>query len=542
METGKTPSTIGFSNHFDTLMSTITIIIIVVAIGVLFITLNGQSFTIEEANIKQIRQAFSQNKLTSRQLVDFYLHQIQTLNPLLRAVIEVNPDAQILADVADEERERSRNRDGGSLGELHGIPVLLKDAIGTKDKLNTTGGSYALLGSEVLRDAGVVERLRNAGAVILGKTSMSEWYKFRSLSGVPDGWCARAGQSVNPYVHSGSPCGSSSGSAIAVAANMVAVSLGTETHSSISCPADHNSIVGLKPTVGLTSRAGVIPMTPRWDTVGPICRTVSDAVYVLDVIAGFDPRDEATREAAKYIPEDGYKQFLNVDGLSGKRLGIVRSPFLDKLNGSAEVVVFERHVNTLRERGATVVENLNIAHIEKILDPHLSGELEVMLAEFKISINAYLKDLINSSVRSLTDIIAFNQNNSELEKLGEYDQKTFIASEETDGFGEDERKAVEILQNLSENGFEKLMKKNELDAMVTPGSRAIAVLAIGGYPAITVPAGYGTDGTPFGIGFGGLKGTEPKLIEIAYAFEQATMVRTPPFSMSMVVDKVSAGV
>lgn len=180
-------------------MSTITIIIIVV----LFITMNGQAFTIEEATIKQIRQAFTQNKLTSRQLVDFYLHQIQSLNPLLRAVIEVNPDAQFLADVADEERERSRNRDGGSLGELHGIPVLLKDAIGTKDKLNTTGGSYALLGSKVPRDAGVVERLRKAGAVILGKTSMSEWYKFRSLSGVPDGWCARAGQGVvsviSPY-------------------------------------------------------------------------------------------------------------------------------------------------------------------------------------------------------------------------------------------------------------------------------------------------------------------------------------------------------
>ncbi|KAK3028673.1 hypothetical protein RJ639_037853 [Escallonia herrerae] len=469
--------------------------------GICFGGRKSQPFPIEEATIKDLQSAFADNKLTSRQLVDFYIRRIKTLNPVLRAVIEVNPDAQELADKAD--RERNSNGERGWLGELHGIPVLVKDTIGTRDKLNTTAGSYALLGSEVGRDAGVVERLREAGAVILGKTSMR------------------------------SPCGSSSGSAISVAANMVAVSLGTETHSSIICPADHNSVVGLKPTVGLTTRAGVIPMTPRWDTIGPICRTVADAVYVLDVIAGIDPRDGATSEAARYIPEGGYKQFLHEDGLNGKRLGIVRSPFLDKLNGSPEVAAFEHHINTLRQRGANVVDDLKITHVDTILDPNRSGELEIMLAEFKASINAYMKDLITSPVRSLADIIAFNRQNYEMEKLREHDQETFTASEETDGFGKKEIEALETLEKLSQLGFERLKKENELDAMVTPGSRATAILAIGGYPGITVPAGYDTDGRPFGICFGGLKWSEPKLIEIAFAFEQATMARVPPSTVSL---------
>ncbi|KAK4437669.1 putative amidase [Sesamum alatum] len=501
--------------------------------------MEGLDFTIEEATIEEIQQAFAEGRLTARKLVDFYLHQIETLNPVLRGVIEVNPDAQQLADESDREKERSKM----GLGELHGIPVLLKDTIGTNDKLNTTAGSYALLGSKVGRDAGVVERLRKAGAIILGKASLSEWYKFRSLSGVPNGWCARAGQGVNSYVPSGTPCGSSSGSAISVAANMVLVALGTETHSSIICPSDHNSVVGLKPTVGLTSRAGVIPMTPRWDTVGPICRTVSDAVYVLDVIAGLDPRDEATSEGAKFIPEGGYKQFLDENGLKGKRLGIVRHPFVEKVLDTAELAAFELHVDTCRKRGAEVVDNLKIDDIEIILEPNHSGEVSIMMAEFKAAINIYLKELVDSPVRSLADIIAFNESNAELtsievitlielmqspEKLTEYDPHTFIAAEKTDGLGEHEKAILEKLENLSCNGFEKLMKENGLDALMTPGSRACPVFAIGGYPAITVPAGYASDGMPFGICFGGLKGSEPKLIEISYAFEKATNVRRPP--------------
>ncbi|CAA0807692.1 Amidase family protein [Striga hermonthica] len=439
------------------------------------------AFKIEEATIEEIQGAFAAGELTARRLVEFYLDQIESLNSVLRGVVEVNPDARRLADESDREKEASK-RTGVRLGELHGIPVLLKDTIGTHDELSTTAGSYALVGSKVSRDAGVVARLREAGAVILGKTSMSEWYKFRSLDSVPNGWCARAGQGVNPYVSSGTPCGSSSGSAISVAANMACVALGTETHSSIICPSDHNSVVGLKPTVGLTSRAGIIPMAPRWDTIGPICRTVSDAIFVLDVIAGFDPRDEATSEAAKFIPEGGYKQFLNKNGLRGKRLGIVRYPFVEKIQDNAELEAFERHIHTFRQKGAQVIDNLKIEHIDTILEPNHSGEISIMMADFKSSVNAYLKELENSPVHSLSDIIAFNERNPDLEKLTDYDQQTFIAADMTDGIGEHEKVILEKLDSFSKNGFEKLMKENELDAMVTPGARACPVLAIGGVP------------------------------------------------------------
>ncbi|KAJ6409889.1 hypothetical protein OIU84_009388 [Salix udensis] len=482
-----------------------------ISLFLIFITITGQHFTIPESTIEEIQQAFAENNLTSTQLVDFYINQIKTLNPLLHSIIEVNPDARDQAKNADEEKRENQGR--RNLGDLHGIPVLLKDTIGTRDKLNTSAGSYALVGSVVARDASVVEKLRKAGAVIMGKASLSEWYKFRSLSRVPNGWCARAGQGVNPYLATGDPCGSSSGSAISVAANMVAVSLGSETHSSIICPSDHNSVVGLKPTVGLTSRAGVIPVAPSLDTIGPVARTVSDAVRVLDVIVGFDPRDyEATQRAAKFIPAGGYKQFLNPNGLKGKRLGIVRNPFLKSLNESI-FPIFEHHLNTLRERGATVVDNLEIANINTIVNPSQSGELTLMMAEFKLFLNDYLKDLLTSPVWSLADIIAFNKNNPDLK---------------TNGIGEKETEAIELMEKLSQNGFEKLMRENNLDAMVTPGSGATSVLAIGGYPGITVPAGYDINGMPFGICFGGLKYTEPKLIEIAYDFEQATMMRKPP--------------
>ncbi|KAL9333235.1 hypothetical protein Peur_073374 [Populus x canadensis] len=452
-------------------------------------TVKGSQFTIKEATIQETQQAFTENKLTSQQLVNFYLNQIQELNPLLHSVLEVNPDALDQAEKADQERERNQGR--RFLGDLHGIPVLLKDYIATKDKLSTTG-----------------------------KASLSEWSHFRS-DGIPSGWCARGGQAVNPYVEGGDPCGSSSGSAISVAANMVAVSLGTETDGSILCPSDHNSVVGLKPTVGLTSRSGVIPISSRQDSVGPICRTVSDVVYLLDAIVGFDPRDcEATKEASEFIPADGYKKFLKKDGLKGRRLGIVRHPFEIYFKDPVIVSTFDHHLEVLRRGGATVVDNLEIANIDVIMDPDQSGEDLVMLAEFKETISKYLEELVKSPVRSLADIIAFNTNNPELELL--------INSEKTNGLGEEEMKAVKHMESLSQEGFEKMMKENELDAMVTLGAAASTVLAIGGYPAIAVPAGYGSSGMPFGICFGGLKGMETKLIEIAYSFEQATLSRKPP--------------
>ncbi|XP_010526904.1 PREDICTED: putative amidase C869.01 [Tarenaya hassleriana] len=482
-------------------------------------------FTVQEATIDDIREAFKEKRLTSRQLVEFYIEAIQELNPTLHGVIETNPDAITDAERADRERETKSKDDLSLLPVLHGIPVLLKDSIGTKDKLNTTAGSWALLGSVVARDATVVKKLREAGAVILGKASLSEWANFRSLS-IPSGWSARGGQGKNPYVLSASPCGSSSGSAISVAANMVAVTLGTETDGSILCPANQNSVVGIKPTVGLTSR--VVPISPRQDTIGPICRTVSDAVHLLDVIVGEDDMDKATKKASKHIPEGGYKSFLDPYGLRGKRLGIVRKPFLHSSSDAILVEALDRHVETLRREGAIVIDNLEIPNIEVILDYFQSGEAIVVLAEFKASLNEYLEELVDSPVRSLKDVIAFNEKFSKLEKTEQWGQDNFIAAEATNGIGETEKALISKLEKLSRNGIEKLMKENRLDAMVTVGSDVSPVLAIGGYPGINVPAGYDREGVPFGISFGGLRFSEPNLIEIAYGFEQATMVRKPP--------------
>ncbi|KAI5388064.1 hypothetical protein KIW84_073957 [Lathyrus oleraceus] len=414
-------------------------------------------FVISEATIEDIQKAFNRNQLTSRKLVDFYLNRIQALNPVLGAVLEVNPDARDQADKADSERKQDPDR---SL--LHGIPVLLKDGIATLDKLNNTAGSYALFGSKVPRDAHVVSKLRDAGAIILGKTSLPVWYGFRSYKTIGQAWCPRGGFALNPYVESKSPCGSSFGSAISVATNMVAVSLGTETDGSIICPADHNSVVGIKPTVGLTSRDGVIPISPRQDTVGPICRRVSDAVHVLDVIVGFDPRDyEATKSAEKFIPSGGYKQFLNKQGLKGKKIGVLRNPFLIPYKGSKVISIFEDLLNDLRERGATLVDNLEVENLSIILDPFQSGEVTILLSEFKLSINKYLQELTYSPVRSLAEIIEFNINNTILEKTTEYGQDLFIASEMTNGLGTSEIiEALKKIDQWSKNGFESDKRKS----------------------------------------------------------------------------------
>ncbi|KAL8060229.1 hypothetical protein ABFX02_02G011200 [Erythranthe guttata] len=370
-------------------------------------------------------------------------------------------------------------------------------------------------------------KLRKAGAIVLGKASLSEWANFRGLN-APDGWSARGGQGKNPYILSANPCGSSSGSAISVASNMVAVSLGTETHGSILCPCSFNAVVGIKPTVGLTSRAGVIPISPRQDTIGPICRTVSDAVHVLDAIVGFDSNDaQATRIGSQYIPYGGYTQFLKVDGLEGKRLGIVRDPFFTFSDKLLEQT-FQQHLQTLRQNGAILVDNLEIANIDTILNATLSGEAIALLAEFKISLNTYLKELVASPVRSLAEVIAFNQEFSDVEMIKEFGQEIFLASEATNGIEDLEKKAISSVENLTRNGFEKLMIENKLDALMSVGPSIAPVLAIGGFPGITVPAAYNSKKIPVGISFGGLKGSEPKLIEIAYGFEQATKIRKPP--------------
>ncbi|KAJ1378548.1 Amidase signature domain [Sesbania bispinosa] len=461
--------------------------------------------------------------LSPMKLVEYYLKAIERLNPVLNGVVEVNPDALSQADKADEERVFSDILPFIDFGLLHGIPVLLKGNIGTKDKLNTTGGSFALLGSKVPRDAGVVKMLRDSGVIILGKASLNEWSSFRSTI-APNGWSARGGYGKNPYILSADPCGSSSGSAISTAANFVTISLGTENDGSILCPASFNSVVGIKPTVGITSMDQVIPISPRQDTVG----TVADAVYVLDAIVGPDENDPETITLSKNIPPEGYKKHLKVDGLKGKRLGIVRNPFFGLLNDSIVNQTFEKHFQTLSQEGAIVIDNLEIPNVDVILDPSISGETTALLAEYKIAINAYLKDLEFSPVRSLEDVISFNKRNANLEMIVEYGQDIFLASQATDGIGEKEKEALANLTRLSRDGFEKLINDNKLDALVTPGSVVAPVLAIGGFPGINVPAGYDNIGIPFGINFGGLKFSEPKLIEIAYGFEQATKIRKPP--------------
>ncbi|KAF3335175.1 putative amidase [Carex littledalei] len=496
-----------------------TVVLVILSLSLPFST---HSFDFTEATVDSTHEAFANHSLTSLQLVQYYLSMIRNLNPLLRAVIEVNPDALTQAARADLDRERNSTSNNNR---LHGIPVLLKDNIGTADKLNTTAGSFALLGSVVSRDSGVVKRLREAGAVILGKASLSEWSYFRS-DHAPSGWCARAGQGKNPYVVSADPCGSSSGSAIAVAANLVTVTLGTETDGSILCPSAANSVVGIKPTVGLTSRSGAIPISPRQDTIGPICRTVADAVYVLDAIAGYDRYDaEATGKAAKYIPQGGYMQFLKIDGLKGKRIGILRKDFFDLLKNSLQGKVFEQHFSIMRKKGAILIDNLEIPNVSAI---YQSGEKLALAAEFKVALNEYLSKLSSSPVRSLSDVISFNEKHKKEEKIKEYGQQLFVMSESTNGIGTKERDAISDMAQLSSKGIETLMREKQLDTIVTPYSIVSPILAIGGYPGISVPAGYDETGVPFGICFGGLKGFEPKLIEIAYAFEQATKVRKPP--------------
>ncbi|CAL5028571.1 unnamed protein product [Urochloa decumbens] len=483
-------------------------------------------FQMEEATIDAIHEGFSNGSLTSTSLVRFYLDRISRLNPLLHAVIEVNPDALWQAARADAERRSGRPCHRCGRG-LHGIPVLLKDNIATRDRLNTTAGSLALVGSVVRRGGGVVCRLRRAGAVVLGKANMEEWANFRNLEGTA-GWSARGGQGRNPYVLSADPCGSSTGSAIAAATNMAAVTLGTETDGSILCPASLNSVVGIKPTLGLTSRAGVIPISPRQDTVGPICRTISDAVRVLDAIVGYDARDAiATKKASRYVPRGGYMQFLRTDGLRGKRIGIPNG-FFNYPNGTVQNTIFRQHLDTMRKHGAILIENINIANLSVILDVLNNGEQIALPAEFKLSLDAYLSDLSYSPVHSLADIIAFNNAHPVEERLKEFGQLIFLVAENTTGIGAPERAAIQELNKLSAYGLEKLMKELKLDAIVTPNDSASSVLAIGGMPGITVPAGYGKLGVPFGICFGGLKGYEPRLIETAYAFEQATQVRKVP--------------
>jgi amidase len=492
------------------------------------------AFELDELTITDLQQGLQSGKYSSRELVEKYSDRINELDkrgPGLHSVIEMNPDAEQIAVALDRER-----KERGPRSPLHGIPILIKDNIDTQDRMMTTAGSLALAGARPLRDAFVAQRLREAGAVILGKTNLSEWANFRSAKS-SSGWSGRGGQTKNPYVLDRNPCGSSSGSGVAVAANLCAAAVGTETDGSVVCPSSANSLVGIKPTVGLVSRAGIIPIAHSQDTAGPMTRTVSDAAILLGAMSGIDPRDEATKVSRGKAVAD-YTRFLDKDGLRGVRLGVARKHFgfnerVDKLMNDL--------LAEMKKLGAVLVDPADIPTTGKFDD----SEFEVLMYEFKADLNAYLAGLgPQAPVRSLKDVIAFNEKNRDRE-MPYFGQDIMIKAEAKGPLTSKAYLAALRKNHLltRAQGIDAVMKKNRLDALVAPtGGPAwptdwingdhftggySSASAVAGYPHITVPAGY-VFGLPFGISFFGGAFSEPKLIRIAYAFEQATKVRRPP--------------
>jgi amidase len=490
-------------------------------------------FELDEMTLVELQDGMRSGKFTSRGLVRRYaarIAEIDKAGPALNAVIELNPEVLGIAESLDAERKAK-----GPRGPLHGIPVLIKDNIGTADRMSTSAGSLALDGFAPLKDSGVAHRLREAGAVVLGKTNLSEWADFRS-SHSSSGWSGRGGQTRNPYALDRNPCGSSSGSGAGVSANLCSITVGTETNGSIVCPSSANGVVGIKPTVGLISRAGIIPISHSQDTAGPICRTVADAATLLGALAGPDPADSATGASRGKIPPD-YTHFLDPKGLHGARIGVLRKTF----DFSESVApIFSAALDAMRDQGAVLVD-IEIASIGKIDD----AETEVLLYEFKADLNAYFAAAgPKVLVSSLKELIAFNERNRDKE-MPYFGQDLFEKAEQKGPLTE---KAY--LDALAKNhrlarteGIDAAMDKNRLDAIVAPtagpswltdlidgdhdtgGTSSLA--AIAGYPNINVPAGF-VFGMPVGVSFFGRAWSEPQLIRIAYAFEQATRARKPP--------------
>src|SRR5499427_2345623 len=494
-------------------------------------------FNLEEATIATLQAAMQSGRLTAAALLDLYLARIQALDwngPTLRSVQEINPEARASAQALDDER-----RNKGARGPLHGIPILIKDNIATADKMETTAGALALVGARPREDATIARKLREAGMVILGKASMSEWAYFKSTYG-SSGWSARNGQARNPYALDRTPCGSSSGSAIAVAANLIAVSIGTETDGSITCPAGINGIVGIKPTVGLTSRAGVIPISASQDTVGSFGRTVTDAATVLGALGGVDARDPATLASAGKALTD-YTPCLDPHGLRGARIGVPRDGYFGH-SPNADAVV-NQAIEVMRALGAVIVDPVTIPNFDH--EMLTAVERVVLLYEFKAGVNGYLATLApGAPVQTLAEIIAFNTRHAH-DNLPFFGQELLERAQEKGALTEAEYlEAQEKGRRLAgQEGLDVVMDQHQLDALVAPTTvpawkvdlingdafRGISAksAALAGYPLISVPAGH-VMGLPVGITFMGHAWSEPTLIKLAYAFEQATKARRPP--------------
>jgi amidase len=493
-----------------------------------------QGFEFDELTITDLQDAVKSGNHSARSITEKYLERIDQIDkrgPAINSVIELNPDALAIADALDKER-----KDKGVRGPLHGIPVLIKDNIDTADKMMTTAGSLALWGSRPSKDSTVAQKLREAGAVILGKTNLSEWANIRSGHST-SGWSGRGGQTKNPYALDRNPCGSSSGSGAAVSANLCAAAIGTETDGSIVCPSSSNGLVGIKPTVGLVSRIGIIPISHSQDGAGPMCRTVRDAAIVLGALTGIDEQDVATSDSREHSYTD-YLQFLKPDGLRGARIGVVRKTF-----GFNEKVdkVLEDALDTMKKQGAILVDPAPLETAGKFGD----SEFTVLLYELKADLNAYLARLgPNAPVKTLKDIIDFNERNREKE-MPYFGQDTFVKAQEKGPLT-----TQEYLDALANNhqlarkeGIDATMDKNNLDALIGPtggpawltdhingdsfGGGSSSAAAVAGYPNITVPAGF-VQGLPVGISFFGRAWSEPVLIRLAFAFEQATNIRKPP--------------
>jgi amidase len=491
-------------------------------------------FALQEATIADLQAGMEGGKYTAHAVTEYYLARIDELDrrgPAVHAVIETNPDALRIAAALDAER-----RAKGARGPLHGVPVLVKDNIATADGMATTAGSLALVGAKVPADAFMVERLRAAGAVVLGKANLSEWANFRSSSS-SSGWSARGGQCKNPYALDRSPCGSSSGTAAAIAANFAAVGVGSETDGSIVCPSAACALVGIKPTLGLVSRRGIVPIAHSQDTAGPMARTVRDAALLLGALAGQDAGDPATAAMPGAVPD--YTRFLDANGLQGARIGVART----KLFGyhAATDALVAQAIDVMRSAGAVIVDPADVAHLGEYDD----AELTVLLYEFKTDLNRYLATLgPDAPVKTLQDVIDFNERHKDRE-MPYFGQDLFVKAQAKGPLTDPAyREALEKCQKLArEEGLKAVLEPQRLDAIVAPtGNPAWPIdlvngdhflggsstpAAVAGFPHVTVPAGY-MFGLPVGLSFIGLPWTEGTVIKLAYAYEHASKLRRPP--------------